>query len=186
MRFYQEYLIGFTLLVAGSVQASTIFAPTDQNVNFVNLQVSGSTTGLQLAMFDDVGSLSASPWLPIDYTGDVVDFSPTIGQNVNYTVSTSSPGPSNSLTLTGNDNFRLALRRGVPSDPDFIAWAEPGAVVCNGASHTCTLSWTMGATELAVDLTFSTVAPAEVPLPASAWLLGSGLLGLVGISRRKG
>ncbi len=27
--------------------------------------------------------------------------------------------------------------------------------------------------------------PAAVPVPASAWLLGSGLLGLVGISRRR-
>lgn len=32
---------------------------------------------------------------------------------------------------------------------------------------------------------FSDVAPAAVPIPAAAWLLGSGLLGLIGIKRRK-
>lgn len=34
-------------------------------------------------------------------------------------------------------------------------------------------------------LTYSIAAPAAVPIPAAAWLFGSGLLGLVGISRRK-
>lgn len=31
----------------------------------------------------------------------------------------------------------------------------------------------------------ATVVPAAVPVPAAAWLLGSGLLGLVGVARRK-
>ena len=35
----------------------------------------------------------------------------------------------------------------------------------------------------AAGLVFSTTAP--VPLPAAIWLLGSGLLGLFGIGRRK-
>jgi len=34
-------------------------------------------------------------------------------------------------------------------------------------------------------LTYSIAAPAAVPVPAAVWLFGSGLLGLVGISRRK-
>lgn len=34
-------------------------------------------------------------------------------------------------------------------------------------------------------LTFNAAAPAAVPLPAAAWLFGSGLLGLVGIGRRR-
>lgn len=28
-------------------------------------------------------------------------------------------------------------------------------------------------------------APAAVPVPAAAWLMGSGLLGLIGVARRK-
>ncbi len=32
---------------------------------------------------------------------------------------------------------------------------------------------------------YSTFAPSAVPVPAAAWLFGSGLLGLVGIARRK-
>jgi len=35
------------------------------------------------------------------------------------------------------------------------------------------------------NITFGSVNPAVVPVPAAVWLFGSGLLGLVGISRRK-
>ena len=34
-------------------------------------------------------------------------------------------------------------------------------------------------------VTTSVVEPAAVPVPAAVWLLGSGLLGLVGVARRK-
>ncbi len=36
-----------------------------------------------------------------------------------------------------------------------------------------------------VDATAQAVAPAVVPIPAAVWLFGSGLIGLVGIARRK-
>jgi len=32
---------------------------------------------------------------------------------------------------------------------------------------------------------FVSAVPAAVPLPAAAWLFGSGLLGLIGVARRK-
>lgn len=43
-------------------------------------------------------------------------------------------------------------------------------------------AWTLGANG---DLSYKVAAPAAVPVPAAAWLLGSGLLGLVGVARRK-
>lgn len=43
-------------------------------------------------------------------------------------------------------------------------------------------AWTLGANG---DLDYKVAAPAAVPVPAAAWLLGSGLLGLVGVARRK-
>lgn len=35
------------------------------------------------------------------------------------------------------------------------------------------------------NLTYGTVTPSTIPIPAAVWLFGSGLLGLVGIARRK-
>lgn len=43
-------------------------------------------------------------------------------------------------------------------------------------------SWTLASNG---DLTYSSGAPAEVPLPAAVWLLGSALLGMAGVARRK-
>ena len=41
-------------------------------------------------------------------------------------------------------------------------------------------------TQFDLDISVSvTAAPPEVPVPAAAWLFGSGLLGLVGVARRK-
>jgi hypothetical protein len=37
----------------------------------------------------------------------------------------------------------------------------------------------------AVSTQFASNAPASVPIPAAAWLFGSGLIGLIGIARRK-
>jgi hypothetical protein len=39
--------------------------------------------------------------------------------------------------------------------------------------------------QVAIDIGPATQATAPVPLPAAAWLLGSGLLGLIGMSRRR-
>lgn len=36
-----------------------------------------------------------------------------------------------------------------------------------------------------VDITITSVTPAAVPVPAAVWLFGSGLLGLVGVARRR-
>jgi hypothetical protein len=36
-----------------------------------------------------------------------------------------------------------------------------------------------------INLDITTMTVTEVPVPAAVWLLGSGLLGLVGFARRK-
>ena len=36
-----------------------------------------------------------------------------------------------------------------------------------------------------IEGTIASTAPSAVPVPAAAWLFGSGLLGLVGVARRK-
>jgi hypothetical protein len=50
------------------------------------------------------------------------------------------------------------------------------------ANATGAATWTLSATG---DLVYSAPGASAVPLPAAVWLLGSGLLGLAGVARRK-
>lgn len=58
----------------------------------------------------------------------------------------------------------------------FTSAYDNGPMLANGAAA----KWTLTA---AGDLTYA--VPSAVPVPAAVWLLGSGLIGLVGVSRRR-
>lgn len=174
MKLNKAIFVTSALVLAGSVQASTVFGPTDQNVNIFTFPIA-ATAGLQLGMFDDSDTAFSGPFLNVDITnGDVLAFSPTIGSNTNYTVTNNM---SNTLTLTGNDLFSLALRQTAG------AWMNPDSVVCTSHTNSCSVSWNGFLTNLVVDVA-KVVPPASVPVPAALWLFGSGLVGLVGLSRR--
>ncbi len=171
-------LIGFAFLVSGSANAvSTVFFPTNQNINFVSTVNNGSS-GLQLGMFDDANTgFTGTNFLQIALGNDTATFAPTIGQNVDYTITNSSDigfPTNNSATLFGSDLFLLGMRDTENSN----TWFDPDAIVCNSQNGTCSVSWTGLSTELIVDIQ-------PVPVPAALWLFGSGLLGLVGLARRK-
>lgn len=193
-------LAGIALLVSSAVNAESlapggtdgtatggggIFAPTDQNVNFFDICYGCDTSGLELAIFDDsIADLStASEWLTVDLSGDVVAFSDDIGQSMDYTI-TNNAGAS--ITLTDSDMFQVALRGG----DDGMEWVRPDSIVCSDQTDSCTSSWDKLMTSLLVDVSYDPDltpggGPGEVPVPAAIWLLGSGMVGLVGVARRR-
>jgi hypothetical protein len=154
-----------TLLVSGSANASTIFAPTDGTVNFLLGNFTPNNT--LLAMFDDSD---------ISYTGSSLNIAyPEI---VTITSGGSNPGDYTaknvaleSLNLTGSDWFRLAI-----STDDGTSWSGDTSVTFLGADS-YDVNFSDGSV-LQVDVTV-------IPVPSAVWLFGSGLLGLVGIARRK-
>ena len=154
-----------TILSVARVDAATIFAPTDGDVNFLF----GDLLGAQLAIFDDSDQSYLGSSLGVQI-GDVVGFSGPNGVGNHIATNTTTAG---TLLLTGSDNFILGLNNG-------SGWMSDSAVVSLGA-NAYSVTFGTGANVIEVDVE---IVPA-IPVPAAIWLFGSGLLGLVGIARRK-
>ena len=159
-------LIAFLSYLPASAVAATIFAPTDGNVNFLLGDLQGGT----LAMFDESDQSYQGDSINIPLASTVGIFGPVNGNN-DY-LATNSLGDS-PLTLTGSNHFILGLNlNGV--------WLSNTSVFDQGA-NSYTVTFSNGGSLLMVD----TQVISAVPLPAAAWLFGSGLLGLVGLARRR-
>ena len=65
---------------------------------------------------------------------------------------------------------------------DVIAIPDPSVVSVNIGSDG---NWQNGLNQPITDVIYEGAEIAAIPLPAAAWLFGSGLLGLVGIARRR-
>ena len=162
----KRLLIGIAFTVCGSANAATVFAPTDGDINILN---SNLTAGSILAMFDDTDQLFASSNLIIT-PPEVVGIGTSGGGNwlaTNFTTTAT-------LVLTGSDQFIFGV-----SHDGGTTWMGDTSLVNNGA-NSITIGFADGSF-LAVDVR---VVPA-IPVPAAVWLFGSGLIGLIGIARRK-
>jgi hypothetical protein len=156
-----------SILTVGKVNAATVFAPTDGDVNFLL----GDLLGAQLAIFDDEDQTYQGSSLGV-VIGDVVGFAGPNGVG-NHTATNTSTAAS--ILLTGSSNFILGL-----STDGGTSWLADAAVVSLGA-NAYSVTFGTGANVIEVDVQI--VPP--VPVPAAVWLFGSGLLGLVGVARRK-
>ena len=70
---------------------------------------------------------------------------------------------------------------------NFDGWLQPGDESYFYFIKTTATNYTLGSTVL-IDGGIASVqsyAPSAVPVPAAVWLFGSGLIGLVGVARRK-
>jgi hypothetical protein len=104
--------------------------------------------------------------------GDIVGFAGPNGSGNHIATNTTT---ALSLLLTGSSNFILGL-----STDNGASWIADAAVVSLGA-NSYSVTFGTGANVIEVDVQI--IPP--VPVPAAVWLFASGLLGLVGIARRK-
>jgi len=159
----RNVLLGLAFLASGNANAS-IFAPTDGDVNFI---LDTFNTGTTLAMFDD-SDVTYTTALNITPLPENVIITPG---GIDFGDFTATNEASSTLNLTGNDWFRLAI-----STDGGTNWSGD---ISSSPAGTNLLNVTFSdGTVLAVDIKV-------VPVPAAVWLFGSGLLGLVGIARRR-
>jgi hypothetical protein len=161
----RNLIMSIALLMASQVHAATVFAPTDGDVNFLL----GDLLGAQLAIFDGSDQSYSGSSLGV-LIGDIVGFAGPNGSGDFIATNTTS---ALSLTLTGSSNFILGLNDG-------SGWIADSAVVALGA-NSYSITFGTGANVIEVDVQ----VVSAIPVPAAVWLFGSGLLGLVGIARRK-
>jgi hypothetical protein len=159
----KSLFMGVALLASGVANASTVFMPTNPDVNFFNLTLAGSST---LAMFDDNDTGYTNP-LAVPLASLVLIGGPDISGDF-----TATNVNSQSITLTNNNWFTLAVSNGG-------GWLGDNFSSCNSLSNSCVVVFGDGSV-LTVD-----TQVAAVPVPAALWLFGAGLLGLAGVARRK-
>ena len=151
----------------------------------------------------DIASLSAA--IDVDYHNRIL----TLGQGSDYSVSYDAAGRA--LTATGvvfiessdttcSDNAAGAYCSfvpglSVPTTGDLvITYDDATFTTFTGVAHTYQLALDNGSAPCIAQgggnacadgaLTFSGTSVSSVPVPAAAWLFGSSMLGLVGMSRR--
>ena len=156
-------------LLSVNAVASTIFTPTDGDINILDFDF--TTTGT-FAIFDD-SNLALDPslgFLELDKDGfDRVTFTELGSGDWSLT------GDKGSFVLSDSSAFIIGV------SPAFAWLGDDGIDVANSspAANVYSLLFANGN----VSLTLVDVTP--VPVPAAVWLMGSGLLGLAGVARRR-
>lgn len=167
-------------LASTSVGAATIWFPTSGDTDFLQFDIGQggggiSTNGGQLALFDDTDDMTAANALVIGDSGGQVFFT-QLGADWLAEVN------GNSMVLEDDNLFTLGMTwdggatyyadwdtSKVGDDSWLIVFAEGASGPGPGGQKGNTLG---------VDLN-------PIPVPAAVWLFGSGLLGLVGVARRR-
>lgn len=164
-------LLGLSSMTA---EAATVWLPTNADVDFLQFNISGlSTNGGTLALFDDTDFGGTA--LVIGAAGGQVTFTPS-GSDwfANY--------GSDSILLSTTMQFSLGM-----SWDGGATWFSDASYMSlpAGGSPDSYIIRFVGSNPGYVEGTTVAVDLMPVPMPAAVWLFGSGLIGLVGIARRR-
>ena len=168
----RNILLTITLLGSGAANASTILQATDGDVNFVSF---GSTiaAGGTVYMFDD------------DFNDQVLSTTDGLFVPIPSIVTIGGPDGSGDYTATSATPEVISLT----AAPDFIValyFAGSGTwLTDNGSTDLGANTQRLDFGERAGEQILVDVTVQPIPVPAAVWLFGSGLLGLVGIARRR-
>jgi hypothetical protein len=173
-------------LTASVATAATIWAPTNEDTDFIQLDFAGnpnagpgiSTNGGQLALFDD--SDFGGNALVIGDSGGHVVFTDNMDGSWNAEVFDVTNTSGGSITLSNNTNFVLGM------DWGFGYYGDTNAALVSSPDTYLIVFDGLDANEERISGNTLAVDLAPIPVPAAVWLFGTGLLGLVAVARRRG
>jgi len=165
-------------MLVSSVASATVWHPTNIDTDFIQIGPI-TTNGGDLAMFDD--SDFGGTALTIGSAGGQVQFTDNGDGSFNAQYFDVAMNPGASITLSGDKNFTLGMTwdggTSYVSDSNYTLQNAPDDYIVKFDGQLVTGGPVVGRT-LVID-----VQP--IPVPAAVWLFGSGLLGLVGVARRR-
>ena len=165
-----------TLLATGNTFAATIWEPSNATLGneLFNVDIAAIEGG-QLALFEADDTAMANPY-PLEEYGSI-NFAMPSGASAPTLMIMDGRNQFTEIAATGSMDFMLGMNsgNGWTADSGFQWLGGDFYQVDFGASGHATL----------VDAIPATAAPAAVPVPAAAWLLGSALLGLTGLGRKR-
>ena len=183
MKMIKFAAAGILSISSIAANASTILFPTDGDVNFFGAN-NFIESGLSLAIFDDTEAvapggqiLTSTGLLTVNmsngglFDGGIIDFLGNSGPGTPYQAS-NQVNIFNFPVDGSADNFIV----GLSTDGGATWFADIGFT--GEPANSGTLTFRTQTQTFLVDVQV-------VPVPAAVWLFGSGLLGLVGIARRR-
>lgn len=156
--------------VAGSLGEIYLFQLSTISLN-LTANTAGGTASASLADLLSVSGLQGDPYIAITKysTGNVVDASVYFDhENTDLLVT------SNGIVLVGTENLMTMTMHYDTADKANSALYLYLSVVPDVSAYS----------PFTAELSLDNSAPSPVPVPGAVWLLGSGLLGLVGLRRR--
>lgn len=178
-------MIKLILISVFSLASSSAFAATvavDDTFGITGIYSATGGTDLSDATLLQLSSLTAT-----SASGDfatTISFPPPTGAAGNSANLAAFTDVSNFFTIAG---WQLDLTSLSISDQTASLLTLAGAGVISGNGFDATIvNWTFSGDDAYTNsMTITSTGIAAVPVPAAVWLFGSGLLGLVGIARRK-
>jgi len=178
----RNLLVGIALIASGTVNAAFIDGSVEITGAFVPIDNANNQVGLDVATGID---FTNNTGIVVASAGDLTMPFATMATMSDFQFSPLAPNP---VTLWSAGGFSFDMDAVVINSQSITNLSLSGLGIVSGGGFDATggtWEFTANTAEGSTTFSWSSSTVSAVPVPAAVWLFGSGLLGLIGIARRK-